>query len=162
MKLRNKKTGEKIDLDVANIKAQFGSISVIPEPAVLGSDEYVYNSLAELNEEWEDYEEPKQWYGLNAIRDVGFEPLEYEGFEDLYKHAKELGIAFETAEEAKLAVRKLKAWKRLKDKGFRFLCWNDDYTINFTIDGQNTEPINFDELSRDLCIVFSEAKNDKG
>ena len=55
MKLRNKKTGEVIDLDIANIKAQFGGISVIPEPVRLGGDEYVYHSLAELNEDWEDY-----------------------------------------------------------------------------------------------------------
>lgn len=56
MKLINKKTGEVIDLDVANIKAQFGGISVIPEPVKLGGDEYVYHSLSELNDEWEDYE----------------------------------------------------------------------------------------------------------
>ena len=55
MKLINKKTGEVIDLDIANIKAQFGAISVIPEPVKLGGDEYVYHSLAELNSEWEDY-----------------------------------------------------------------------------------------------------------
>lgn len=55
MKLRNKNTGEIIDLDIANIKAQFGAISVIPEPVKLGGDEYVYHSLAELNAEWEDY-----------------------------------------------------------------------------------------------------------
>ena len=55
MKLRNKKTGEVIDLDIANIKAQFGGISVIPEPVKLGGDEYVYHSLAELNADWEDY-----------------------------------------------------------------------------------------------------------
>lgn len=59
MLLRNKKTGDVIDLDIANIKAQFGGISVIPEPVKLGGDEYVYHSLAELNEEWEDYE-PKE------------------------------------------------------------------------------------------------------
>ena len=55
MKLRNKNTGEVIDLDIANIKAQFGGISVIPEPVKLGGDEYVYHSLAELNDDWEDY-----------------------------------------------------------------------------------------------------------
>lgn len=55
MRLRNKKTGEVIDLDIANIKAQFGGISVIPEPVKLGGDEYVYHSLAELNADWEDY-----------------------------------------------------------------------------------------------------------
>lgn len=55
MKLRNKNTGEIIDLDIANIKAQFGAISVIPEPVKLGGDEFVYHSLAELNKDWEDY-----------------------------------------------------------------------------------------------------------
>ena len=59
MRLRNKKTSEVIDLDIANIKAQFGGISVIPEPVKLGGDEYVYYSLAELNDDWEDYE-PKE------------------------------------------------------------------------------------------------------
>lgn len=58
MKLRNKKTGEIIDLEIANIKATFGEISVIPELAILGGNEYVYHSLASLNEEWEDYKEP--------------------------------------------------------------------------------------------------------
>ena len=59
MKLRNKNTGEIIDLDIANIKAQFGAISVIPEPVKLGGDEFVYHSLAEINKDWEDYE-PKE------------------------------------------------------------------------------------------------------
>lgn len=65
MKLINKKTGEVIDLDITNIKAQFGAISIIPEPVKLGGDEYVYHSLADLNSEWEDYE-PKEPF----IKDV--------------------------------------------------------------------------------------------
>lgn len=116
MRLRNKKTGE-----IGTVKVEYQKFYVTTHRI------YPYNTLAELFEEWEDYEEPKQWYGLNPLRDVGFEPLEYEGFEDLYKHAKELGIAFETKEEAEQAVRKLKAWKRLKDKGFRFR-WIDMQT----------------------------------
>ena len=86
MKLRNKKTGEVIDLDIANIKAQFGGISVIPEPVKLGGDEYVYHSLAELNSEWEDYK-PKEplikdekvrkavraWAEANEISQVQFD-----------------------------------------------------------------------------------------
>lgn len=66
MKLSNKHTGEVIDLDIADIKAQFGGISVIPEPVKLGGDEYVYHSLAELNDEWEDYS-PKE----PLIKDAG-------------------------------------------------------------------------------------------
>ena len=36
---------------------------------------------------------------------------------------KQIGNYFETKEEAELAVEELKAWKRLKDKGFRFNRW---------------------------------------
>ena len=36
----------------------------------------------------------------------------------------QMGNYFETQEEAEKAVEKLKAWKRLKDKGFRFNGWN--------------------------------------
>ena len=92
MKLRNKNTGEVIDLDIANIKAQFGGISVIPEPVKLGGDEYVYHSLAELNDDWEDYKpaEPlikdekirkaiRAWAEANNIRAVYYSPEE-DGF----------------------------------------------------------------------------------
>lgn len=92
MKLSNKHTGEVIDLDIADIKAQFGGISVIPEPVKLGGDEYVYRSLTELNSEWEDYE-PKEplikdekirkavraWAEANNIKAVYYSPEE-DGF----------------------------------------------------------------------------------
>ena len=39
---------------------------------------------------------------------------------DLRKNNIEIGNYFDTREEAEKAVEKLKAWKRLKDKGFRF------------------------------------------
>lgn len=49
MRLRNKKTGEIVD-------------KIYPSDGLCintGSSLYNYNSLAELNEEWEDCEEPK-------------------------------------------------------------------------------------------------------
>lgn len=92
MRLRNKNTGEVIDLDIANIKAQFGAISVIPEPVKLGGDEFVYHSLAELNKDWEDYtpKEPlikdekirkaiRAWAEANNIMAVYYSPEE-DGF----------------------------------------------------------------------------------
>lgn len=111
MKLRNKRTGEIGYTAVLQSKA----IVVMDENAIqLGS----YTSLAELNEEWCDYEEPKvpcfiNWFGevselLGHISDREIEKL------------KEAGNHFETKEEAEKAVEKLKAFKRLKDKGFRF------------------------------------------
>ena len=89
MRLRNKKTGEIVD------KSLFIN----------------YNSLAELNEEWEDYEEPKgYWYYDTTCGRV-----------DKVSHNEDkeidssIGNCFDTREEAEKAVEKLKAWKRLKD-----------------------------------------------
>lgn len=109
MKLRNKKTGYTtnwcIDKDV--IRTCDGSI--------------VYNSLSELTEEWEDApEEPKKYYYLDyggrikAMNDANDE-------EDMARKA--IGNYFKTKEEAEKALKKLDAWKRMKDKGFRFNRW---------------------------------------
>lgn len=109
-----------------------------------------YNSLAELNEEWEDYEEPKEYwfmdYGgrIKAMNDSNDE-------EDVAR--KEIGNYFDTREEAELAVRKLKAWKRLKDKGFEFKTWGwekrsgKEFTIWFTID-------DYENSTKDLDLLF--------
>ena len=102
MKLRNKKTGEIIEW--------FNNTgNIFPD------------TLAELNEEWEDYKEQKEyWYiaelcgGLQRKQDT-------DNGEDRFN--KEIGNYFETKEEAEKAVEKLKAWKRLKDKGLRFNKW---------------------------------------
>ena len=112
MKLRNKKTGEIdnwcIDKDV--IRTCSGSI--------------IYNSLAELCEEWEDYEEPKEHWcvtmygGITRIKD------DEEPIDDLI----EIGNYFNSKEDAYDAWEKLKAWKRLKDKRFEFNGWEDSPT----------------------------------
>ena len=77
-------------------------------------------TLKDLVKEWEDYEEPKEYwhiFGTNITKTQ-------EGLDKLYdERNKEIGNYFETKEEAELAVRKLKAWKRLKDRGFRFNKW---------------------------------------
>ena len=54
MKLRNKKTDKVYELNFL----------VNGDPAITKDGEIVaiYTSLAELNEEWEDYEEPKKGY----------------------------------------------------------------------------------------------------
>lgn len=122
MKLRNKKTGEII-----------GTFTLGAEKSVwekqgkhfkLSTDDWCknYDSLAELNEEWEDYEEPKEyWYVYGTSVQCGMVgDLVEDGF-------KQIGNYFETKEEAERAVEKLCAWKRLKDKGFRFDHWNKEY-----------------------------------
>lgn len=115
MKLRNKKTGEIGYTAVLRSKA----IVVMDENAIqLGS----YTSLAELNAEWEDYEEPKEYWffsGRGEVRCIEDENTVFD------KDHKSIGNYFSSREEAELALSKLKAWKRLKDKGFRF---TDDFT----------------------------------
>lgn len=108
MKLKNKKTGEIRDFIINKDKIQTAS----------AIDCWEYNSIAELNEEWTDEpEEPKEYWFIDTsttelVRKILNTPLS--------EIDKQIGNYFETEEEAERAVKKLKAWKRLKDKGFRF------------------------------------------
>lgn len=115
MKLRNKKTGE--------IKA----FDEVMREAYKWNN---YNSLAELNSEWEDApEEPKGYWYISAYGNLA----KTDVMTDLHRGAEEIGNLFSTREEAEKAVERLRAWKRLKDKGFRFIeGWldnNDDFII---------------------------------
>ena len=134
MKLRNKKTGE-INLGDLHLDN--------------------FNSLAELNEEWEDYEEPKwkHWYmtSWGEVWQYGDDPLHEEW-------RRILGNDFETKEEAEKAVEKLKAWKRLKDKGFRFCGWtiNDWFRISIctNTDSDGIYDVEKKEMKKDLDLLF--------
>lgn len=81
---------------------------------------FVYDSLTQLQEAgWEDYKEDKYyWY----IDDMGVSSICSKHHDKTAKR-KAFGNYFETKEEAKKAVEKLKAWKRLKDKGLTFCAW---------------------------------------
>ena len=121
MKLKNKKTGEIGYLIVGRSSDHY----------IVTNDEWEscgeYNSLAELTEEWEDVpeEEPKDnfyWY-IDGFGRTHFSSKildEIEGRPNNWMARKLFGNYFETKEEAEKAVEKLKAWKRLKDKGFKF------------------------------------------
>lgn len=125
MKLRNKKTGAiyKIeDIDLGNNQ----------DGIWLGMT--TYSSLAELNEEWEDYEEPKEsWWFIGEDATVYNEENdiieETEGF-------KSIGNYFETKEEADKAVEKLKAWKWLKDNGVSLKYDKDKFILHIVVSGK--------------------------
>lgn len=71
---------------------------------------------------WEEYEEDELlFYVISAEHERGYQYVLKEAYPEMCKVAKELGIGFETEKECQKAVEKLKAWKRLKDKGFRFI-----------------------------------------
>lgn len=115
MKLRNKKTGE---------IGRLITHDWLEDSLILSDDDGVqlakYASFAKLNEEWEDYEETKEYWFINSVGGV-IRPSDTTDWtqQDAIYH-KEIGNYFETKEEAERAVERLRAWKRLKDKGFRF------------------------------------------
>lgn len=65
----------------------------------------------------EDYEEPKEYWYI----DWNGEVCRSDIHDERTKRMKQIGNYFETKEEAEKAVRKLKAWKRLKDREFDFI-----------------------------------------
>ena len=140
MKLRNKNTGK------------IGRVVIAGDSYLITEDneenrligEYQY--LKWLLEEWEDYEEPKEyWYiaelcaGLQKKQDT-------DNGEDRFN--KQIGNYFETEEEAEKAVEKLKAAKRLKDRGFRFVGYNNCF-VDYNIDEKYRRCI-----SEDLDLLF--------
>ena len=108
MKLRNKKTGEIKEFD--GVKVLKNSDCTIAQ--------FSYDNLAELNEEWEDYEEPKEYWCINSNGEV------LSCTKGISEDSRQsIGNYFETREEAEKAVEKLKAITRLKSCGFKFKGW---------------------------------------
>ena len=106
MKLKNKNTGE---------IALFENAVDIHDKLVVSTKEgfKYYDSLAELNADWEDYEESKgSALDLMILTLTNF--IENEPDEDKID-----------LEECNQMLEKLKAWKRLKDTGFRFVLCDD-------------------------------------
>ena len=156
MKLQNKKTGE-----IGEVGYFSDSDGKILVNDINAKDKiYEYNSLAGLNAEWEDYEElkeskeSKKYWFINSGGETVSYYEEDEEPEDT-EACKEIGNYFETKEEAELAVRKLKAWKRLKDKGFKFgisgECRN---TITYGITLTFSDYYDNDETRADLDLLF--------
>lgn len=109
MKLRNKKTGETIDI----------------KDALWESDDYPNHYT--ISDDWEEVpEKPKKYWFI----DVDGKPIEEDYDSQFDRDCRSIGNYFETKEEAGKAVEKLNAWKRLKDKRFRFVGWYDSVSDN--------------------------------
>lgn len=156
MKLKNKKTGEirnAVDIDMYT-----DSVYLKVSDGEFDNETIEYHSLAELNEEWEDYEEPKEFYYIEPNGVIS----RIDGWE-CYTEAdneimKTLGNYFETKEEAEKAVEKLKAWKRLKDKDFQFHGHNalGLGEITFSLDFEDMDDEGkIGQLRHDLDLLFS-------
>lgn len=66
---------------------------------------------------------------------------------------KEIGNYFKTKKDAQLAIKKLKAWKRLKDKGFEFE-WVDKDTGSIKFVFFNREGKITKEMWQDIDLLF--------
>lgn len=97
----------------------------------------------------EDYEEPKEYWYIYADK-----PQRADCGDILEEDFKAIGNYFETKEEAEKAVEKLKAWKRLKDKGFRFEGWDntDRSTIHHFSLFVAIEDL--ESINKDLDLLF--------
>lgn len=132
MRLRNKKTGEIIRF--------YDGISLNGED---------YDSLAELNEEWEDVKsEP---YIVDMLEDNCISSVAFGADIQEIERAKECGLYFESKEEAEKAVEKLKAWKRLKDVGCK-LVLDDNLVVRFVM--PNATKIETAEQQKSLSDDF--------
>lgn len=153
MKLRNKKTGE-----IADVEIQVNCMLVTHQDGRI--EQYYFDSIRDLLE-WEDMpEEPKDGYIIDPMEE-DYVSADDSGYEESdVERAKELGIWLETKEEAEKAVEKLRAWKRLRDKGFRFdlspaLGHCDDKEFDISIIG--TMPAKWwynDKVVDDIHYIF--------
>ena len=146
MKIRNKKTG-----DIAEVLTDSIAINVLIDRQDITG---YYSSLTELNEEWEDYEEPKEWWYID-IHGPHKVTNNDEYYQQVKVASKEVGNYFETKEEAEKAVEKLKAWKRLKKANidYKLTYEYDDFTetmhanVSFSF---NSYPL----VGKDLDLLF--------
>lgn len=114
MRIKNKKTGEIKKFKY--LQADYVAPLILTVKNSEGKIEMsAYGSLAEFNKEWTDYEEPKEYYYIGIDGEI------YKKEHEYFNEAQDsIGNRFKTKEEAEFTVEKLKAWNRLKDKGFRF------------------------------------------
>lgn len=149
MKLRNKKTGQIIDAKVVCRDTN----GYLDERECI-TDEGEEITLERLNKNWEDYEEPKEYFYIYADGDI-YKDVQDDLRED--NGCKEIGNYFETREEAEEAVEKLKAWKRLREAGFKFERWEKEYGPRIILIGTIAdEDAPAYEIMKDLKIITKE------
>lgn len=156
MKLRNKKTGEIGELTFDTRAKPYRkdyAVFVKIDDIDVGDRTYFYDSFAELCENWEDYVEPKNIYFIANNGQIHAE----NGHDRFREERKEIGNYFETEEEAEQAVEKMKAWKRLRDNGYRFRGIGveyDGYKIHLECDIMKKEHYTPTQDHKDLDLLF--------
>ena len=146
MRLKTKFQDEDFDLgEVVEANIYYGGdgrIKVVAEPIKGGIASFYFESLKGLNEMFEDYEEPKDFWFIDPevlIACESTDPLLCDK-KVAIETMKQIGNYFETREEAEKAVEKLKAWKRLQDAKFEF------GTIKYNLDEEPSNTIAYDGI----------------
>lgn len=147
MRLRTKFQDEDFELgevaDVNIVTTTDGRIKARAEAMRGGLHIIFYKTKAEFDADWEDApEEPK---GIKSVGNIG----------------SSVHIELGSKEEAEKAVERLRAWQRLKKKGFRFagdikyecLCGNG-FSIPLRAE-MPPEAYTDIEVSKDLDLLFS-------
>ena len=152
MRLRNKRTGEIKRVEfLSDYQNDDGTEIGFRVADTL--DVYSYKSLTELNSEWEDVPEQKEYWSINELGTLIQITHTRENIYD--KSRKNFGNYFSSREEAEQAVEKLKAWKRLKDKGFKFRDWDISHHNLGAIEFFLPDVVNdIDEYRKDLDLLF--------
>ena len=150
MKLRNLRSGEIVkvvgfDQSYDEIKMRF--VNENNEGRL-----YVTDSLITFNSEWEEYQEyTGYWY-------IGCDGSVSQNCEDSTQthtnNHKLIGNYFNTREEAEKAVEKLKAWKRLKDNGFKFEGTNNRKKTTGYLGKSFNSQDECEQAMKDLDLLF--------
>lgn len=145
--LRNNKTG-KIGYLYANKNENYN---------VLDENDKVlacYETLKDVAEKWEDYKE--DYYFIDSISCSA--EWACGRSKEITNARKEVGNYFETIEECRKAIEKLKAWKRLRDKGFKFegltLSGWGCSCVEYKVDGGISDSNSDMQVREDLDLIF--------
>ena len=158
--VKNRRTGDVGELDFDSKEGTF--IVVCYDLNTKTVSKTIYTRLEDLYDEWEDYEEQKKYWGIDytSCRIGGIDEFSYDN-DSIDEFNKAIGNYFGTKEEAEKAVEKLKAWKRLRDKGFRFTGWatNEgirgvDFEVPDSFFSEHNHSCISDETRDDLDLLF--------
>ena len=99
--------------------------------------------------------EPKEYWFINGIGNVEKAPSDWLCDERASRES--IGNHFSSEEEAEKAVEKLKAWKRLKDKGFRFDGYDVAHKSNGNLAGQifyDADNYSIEDVEKEMDLLF--------
>lgn len=153
MLLRNKKTGEIDDFIFEVIKDRIDLYKRVGYSET--KNVWRYNSLAELNEEWEDYKEPREYWYIDYDGGILCGESDNSSAE---KMMISMGNHFKSLKEAEKAVEKLKAWKRLEEaricfKDYHYELEENDALITYKLEIES-DGFAYEDFTDDLNLLF--------